>query len=338
MKTKLRQAAKRSIATVLNKTGAVDRRLSKGGVIILMFHKIGNEDDPLALTIAPSILDRIITELKKRSEIVALESLFDQDKNLIVDDNKVKFVITFDDGYRDNYEKAFPILKKHNTPATIYLSYGHLEGDYFFWYEKLILGLQNTDHKFIDLTDLGSEKFKLENSEDVNKTVNTLNLWLKTFTDKGRLAKLKIILSRLEVDNTEENVSPMLSWEMIKEMKENNINFGSHTISHPILSREDEQSIEYELVESKRLLEEKMGQEIKGFAYPNGSADDYNDTVLKYVNKAAYQHACTTIEGVNYKGQDPYQLLRTNIEPRICVDENGNFLPDIFWAKVTSLF
>jgi peptidoglycan/xylan/chitin deacetylase (PgdA/CDA1 family) len=321
----------------LNKTGVVNRRLNKGGVVILMFHKIGNKDDPLALTITPFIFDRILTELNKRSDIVALESLFDQDKNLVVDD-QVKFAITFDDGYRDNYEKAFPILKKHNVPATIYLSYGHLEGDYYFWYEKLILGLQCTDHQFIDLEDLGSEKFKLENLKDVNNTVNKLNLWLKTFTDKDRLEKLKVILSRLEVDNTEENVSAMLSWKMIKEMKENNINFGSHTISHPILSREDEQSIEYELVESKRLLEEKTGQEIEGFAYPNGTADDYNDTVLKYVNKAAYQHACTTIEGINYKGQDPYQLLRINVEPGICVDDKGHFLPDVFWTKVAALF
>ncbi len=337
MKAMFRQIAKKSISTFLNKTGAVNRRLNKGGVIILMFHKIGNEDDPLALTIAPSIFDQILTELKKRSEIVALESLFDQDQNLIVDD-KVKFAITFDDGYRDNYDKAFPILEKHNVPATIYLSYGHLEGDYYFWYEKLILGLQYTDHQFIDLEDLGSEKFKLENLEDINRTVKNLNLWLKTFTDKDRLEKLKIILSRLEVDNTEENVSPMLSWQMIKEMKKNNINFGSHTISHPILSRENEQSIEYELVESKRLLEEKTGQKIEGFAYPNGTADDYNDTVLKYVNKADYQHACTTIEGINYKGQDTYQLLRINVEPGICVDENGRFLSDVFWAKVSALF
>ena len=338
MKTKLRKAAKRSIATVLNKTGIVNRRLNKGGVIILMFHKIGDEDDPLALTIAPSVFDQILSELAQRSEIVALESLFDQDQNLVVDGDQVKFAITFDDGYRDNYEKAFPILKKHNAPATIYLSYGHLEGDYYFWYEKLILGLEYSDHKFIDLEDLGSEKFKLENRRDINRTVNKLNLWLKTFTDKDRLEKLKIILSRLEVDNTEENVSSMLSWKMVKEMKENNINFGSHTISHPILSRENEQSIEYELVESKRLLEEKTGQEIEGFAYPNGTADDYNDTVLKYVDKAAYQHACTTIEGINYKGQDPYQLLRVNVEPGICVDDKGHFLPDMFWTKVAALF
>ena len=335
-KTKIRQVVKRLLAAVLNRTGFVSHRQKKGGVIILMFHKIDNKQDPLPLTISPSIFDRILSEITERFEIVALESLFDQEKNLVVDE-KVKFVITFDDGYRDNYEKAFPILKRHKAPATIYLSYGHLEGEYFFWYEKLTLGIQNTKHKFIDLEDLGSEKFNLDSLEEKSKVINNLNLWLKLFTDKERLEKLEIILSRLEVSDTDENVSPMLSWEMVKEMNENNINFGSHTVSHPILSRENNQSIENEVVESKRLLEEKTGQKMEGFAYPNGTIDDYNDTVLDYVNKAAYQHACTTTPGINYKGQDPYQLLRINIAPEMCTDGKGRFLPDMFWAKVTSL-
>ncbi len=334
-KSKLRQITKRSLATVLNKAGFVDRCLNKGGVIILMLHKIDDKNDPLPLTISPSIFDQILTELTNRSEIVSLESLFDSDQNLLVDD-KVKFVITFDDGYRDNYEKGYPILKNHNVPATIYLSYGHVEGNNFFWYEKLTLGLQNTELEIVDLEDLGSEKFSLKSQEDRNLAINNLNLWLKTFTDHERTEKVDLILSRLKVENTDESVSPMLSWDMVKEMQENKINFGSHTISHPILSRENKQSIKKEVVESRQLLEGKTGQLIDGFAYPNGTADDYNETVLGFV-RDNYQHACTTIPGINYKGQDPHQLKRINIDPGMCTDDKGKFLPDIFWAKVTSL-
>ncbi len=335
-KTKLRQVVKRTTAAVLNRAGFVNHRLKKGGVIILMFHKVDDKNDPLPLTVSPSTFDQILSQLNKRHDIVALESLFDSEGKLVVDD-KVKFAITFDDGYLDNYEKAFPILQKYHTPATIYLSYGHLEGEYFFWYEKLTLGLQHTQQTSLDLSDMGSEKFALENTEDINIAITSLNFWLKQFTDKERLEKLEEILSRLDVNDTDELVSPMLTWEMVKEMQENNINFGSHTLSHPILAREDSRSIEREVVESKKLLEGKTGKTIEGFAYPNGTVDDYNDTVLDYVGKAAYQHACTTMAGINYAGQDPYQLLRINIDPFMCTNEKGEFLPDMFWAKVSAL-
>lgn len=335
-KTKLRQIVKRTTALVLNKTGFVNRRLKKGGVIILMFHKVDDKNDPLPLTVTPSTFDQILLQLNKHHDVVALESLFDSDGQLVVDD-QVKFAITFDDGYLDNYEKAFPVLQKHQTPATIYLSYGHLEGEYFFWYEKLTLGLQHTKHTTLDLTDMGAEIFALETVEEKNAAITELNFWLKQFTDKERLEKLNEILSRLEVNGTDELVSPMLSWDMVKEMQEGNVNFGSHTLSHPILAREDNQSIEREVVDSKRLLEEKTGQIMQGFAYPNGTVDDYNDIVLEYVGKADYQHACTTTTGINYAGQDPYQLLRINIDPSMCTNEKGEFLPDMFWAKVSAL-
>lgn len=334
-KEKLRQSTKRALSVLLNKTGVVDRRLNKGGVVILMLHKIDNKKDPLGLTISPLVFDRILTELMGQHEIVPLASLIDEENNLIVTDD-VKFVITFDDGYRDNYENAYPILKKNNVPATIYLSFGHVQGDYFFWYEKLITGLQDTEIGSVDLEDIGSEKFSLEDQENRNDAINNLNFWLKTFTDKERLQKLEIILSRLAVNNTDDSVSPMLSWEMVGKMQENNISFESHTISHPILSRESRQSIEKEVVDSKKLLEEKIGNNVEGFAYPNGTTDDYNDTVLEFVRES-YRHACTTMPGINYEGQDPHQLKRINIDPGMCTNGQGKFLPDLFWAKVASL-
>ena len=334
-KKKIRTVVKRITASVLNKTGIVHARLKKGGVIILMFHKIDDKCDQLPLTICPEIFDRIISEITSRYNIVPLEALINENGELIVDD-EVKFAITFDDGYRDNYEKGFPILRKHNVPATIYLSYGHMEGQEIFWYEKLTSGLLSSQLQSIDLEDLGSEKFSLNSQEDRDLAIYKLNLWLKTFTDKERTQLLTIILERLQVDESSLDVSPMLTWEMVKEMKENNINFGSHTISHPILSREDKQSIEKEVVESRWLLEKKTGDSYSGFAYPNGTEDDYNDTVLEFT-RSTYQHACTTTPGINYRGQDPYQLKRVNIDPGMCTNEKGKFLPDLFWAKIASL-
>lgn len=335
IKKKIRIIIKRTVAMVLNKTGRVNARLKKGGVIILMFHKVDDKCDQLPLTVCPHIFDRILAEIKSRYEIVPLESLFDKSGNLIVSE-EVKFAITFDDGYRDNYEQAFPMLKNHNAPATIYLSYGHMENELSFWYEKLTSGLQSTKQSYVDLEDLGSEKFSLETQEDRELATFRLNFWLKTYTDKERKVLLEAILERLQVDESSIVVSPMLTWGMVKEMQNNNINFGSHTISHPILSREDRKSIEKEVVESRRLLEKKTDLAFEGFAYPNGTIDDYNETVLEFA-RTTYQHSCTTTPGINYAGQDPHQLKRINVDPGMCSNENGDFIPDVFWAKVATL-
>lgn len=332
---KIRRIIKRSTATVLRKTGAVHRRCKQGGVIILMLHKVDEKPDALPLTITPEIFDRILTEIGTRYPIVDLDSVFDENKNFHVD-QELKFVITFDDGYRNNYDYAYPILKRHNAPAIIYLSLGHLEGDYFFWYEQLAIGLERTNIQSIDLTDLGSEQFSLTNQQERENALITLNLWLKNFSDEERMQKLQTILARLEVEDADKDVSPMLSWDMVKEMQANNISFGSHTISHPILSQENRDSIANEVIDSKKLLEEKLGVPITGFAYPNGRTEDYNVTVLECVDQAGYLHATTTIEGTNYTGEDPHQLKRINLHMGMCTDDTGRFHADLFWAKITS--
>ncbi len=335
IKQRYRRFIKRALSTTLKNVGLVEKRLKKGGVIILMFHKIDEILDQLPLTIPPSVFDQILTELESRSEIVPIESILD-DNGALITDKEVKFVITFDDGYKNNYEKAYPILKKHNAPAIIYLSYGHIQNDLMFWYERLSSGIRQTCKKRVNLTDIGSENFTLSTPADKDFAVIKLNQWLKLFSLEKRMRLIDTILDRLEVAETKLELSPMLSWEMIKEMQGNQITFGSHTITHPILSREDPEIIEKEIVESRQLIEDKIGKPVTGFAYPNGTVQDYNELALRYVRKT-YFHACTTETGINHEGQDPHQLLRINVDPGMCMDENGKFLPNLFWAKLTEL-
>lgn len=337
IKDRIRREIKRGLATLLRKTGAIERRCKKGGVIILMLHKVDVKYDPLPLTVSPAVFNDMLSEIKNHNfEIVSLDSLFDDEKNFIGSES-LKFVITFDDGYRNNYDLAFPILQKHNTTATIYLSYGHLQGDYSFWYEKLAGCLENAQTENIDLTDIGSTLFSLRSVKEREEAITKLNLWLKQFNNADRLKKLEIILSRLHKRDAIPDVSPMLTWEMVQEMQNAGISFGSHTISHPILSNEDSHSIQHEVMMSKKLIEEKIGRSVTGFAYPNGTRNDYNEMVLKYVSKAGYLHATTTIPGINYSDENPFQLKRINIHTGMCTDESGMFHPDLFWAKVTTL-
>lgn len=333
-----RRQAKRSYATILRKVGMVQKRCDRGGVIILMLHKVNHQYDPLPITITPDLLDQIITEIKQAGyEFIAIDELFDQAGHFL-GASKLKFVVTFDDGYLDNYEDALPVLKKHNVPSTIYLSYGHVEGEHRFWYELMTNGIYQTKKTEVDLTEFELGLFNLTTSDEKEQLISQLNDWLKQFNNETRNTYLTTILNRLNVLPETVPVSKMLDWDMVQEMQEHDVNFGSHTLSHPILSKEDLPTIQKEVSLSKQLIEEKIKRPVTGFAYPNGTYDDYNQSVIDAVEQAGYLYACTTNSGINYKDAKPYELKRINLFTGMCTNEKGTLHADFFWAKVTACF
>lgn len=154
-------------------------------------------------------------------------------------------ILTFDDGYKDNYDLAFPILKEFNFKATIFL--------------------------------MGSL---------------TYNEW--------------------DVKAGGEKEFPLMSVEMIKEMQDYGIEFGAHTFNHPKLNTLSNEEIEYQIVDVKKPLEEKIGKEIITFAYPYGILNDYAKEMAK---KAGYTFALATDSGSVCLSDDLYQIRRIAIFP-----------------------
>lgn len=104
--------------------------------------------------------------------------------------------------------------------------------------------------------------------------------------------------------------APMLSWRMIQEMQRSGIEIGSHTITHPNLSKCSQQDAEDEIVNSRKRLEKKLKTSIQLFAYPYGRSSFFNRKIKESVRKAGYLAACTTLLGINTPDTDPYALHR----------------------------
>ncbi|MGH8602699.1 MAG: polysaccharide deacetylase family protein, partial [Gammaproteobacteria bacterium] len=113
-----KKTLKIALARTLDQLRLTRRR--KDGLVILMLHKVNDDPDPLALTLSPRVLEMVIREVQEHHAIVSLPAL-DMDRGLQIGEG-LRFAFTFDDGYRDNYENAFPLLCRHGVPATIYLS------------------------------------------------------------------------------------------------------------------------------------------------------------------------------------------------------------------------
>lgn len=105
----------------------------------------------------------------------------------------------------------------------------------------------------------------------------------------------------------------LLSWDEIREMKRGGIEFGSHTLSHANLGREDTHTQE-EIRESKRLIEKESGSNIRAISYPFGLIGDFNPQVKAAAYAAGYICGCSAMNGVNNSKTDIFELRRIGIE------------------------
>ena len=211
--------------------------------------------------------------------------------------NKKSILLTFDDGYENNFKFAFPLLKKYNTPATIFLISSLIDSKNPTWYDLI----DNTSSLFNNekhrdkigklCTELGinSQKEILHNS---------LKKYLKTQSTHKKneiLEKYLSIIGDKSMDNIDEKYWKILSSDQIIKMQQSGIiSFGSHTVTHPNLDQINKDDVELELKDSKSKIENILGKKIKTIAFPDGA---YNENVKIMSKEAGY----TNLFAVNYR-------------------------------------
>lgn len=298
------------------------KALKRGSFTILTYHRISdsNYGDPF-LSITPHNFERQIQYLAKKYKIVSLGELtkYVQPQYPALDDY---VAITFDDGYRDNYTNAYPILRKYKVPATIFLSTGFIGTDELFWWDKVtrIIKFIIENNLCIDFSeDIYPEKIKdaivnisSANSLNSSKAICTL---LKEISEEKK---------NLVLDDLEKQISPLpkydqdrpctLTWDEVKQMSEDGIEFGSHTVTHPILTQVKSDQARYEISNSKMEIERKIGKVVLHFAYPNGERSDFDERIKQFVKDNNYISACTTINGANGLQDDIFSLKRRAID------------------------
>ena len=228
-------------------------------------------------------------------------------------DPRLPLVLTFDDGYRDNYTHAFPLACEFQVPITIFLVPGYIESGSHFWWlegERLVRRSQATK-----LT-IEGYSYHLDRSEDRSKLAGTIDDHLhyaKSVAD--REAFLATIASEMLVSsslNAEEEARLPLTWAQVHEMEKSGwVSFGAHTMHHPILANlSDPREVFKEVGECRELLERQLGHPVRTFAYPVGRAEHIGEKAIKAVREAGYSWAVTTVGGVCTLRDDPYLLHR----------------------------
>jgi peptidoglycan/xylan/chitin deacetylase (PgdA/CDA1 family) len=253
--------------------------------------------------------EKQIAHLARNYKVISLDEIVERVKNR--GSLRRCVAITFDDGFRDNYENAYPILKKYNVPATIFLTTGYIEDGTAPWFIKLRYIFMRTKKTHFQLrVNDASISLPMRTRQEKFAASDRAMACLKDCPDKERLPMLDRLCEELGVADFEELNDLMLTWDQIKEMSENGISFGAHTVSHPVLSRISLEMANKEIKASMETIQISINRPVTTFAYPFGKKSNYNNDVFQVLNELGFKCAVTTNIAPNTLDTELYELNR----------------------------
>jgi peptidoglycan/xylan/chitin deacetylase (PgdA/CDA1 family) len=223
--------------------------------------------------------------------------------------------ITFDDGYRNNYEYAFPVLKKYNVPVAIFLVTDFVFGNTPLWVDRLEYAIAHGPESKKEKVALDSQKRR-----EMKELANDERLRQLEELERSR----GMVLHAADADP---RYAP-LTRDMLREMRAAGVMFGAHTESHPILSRVSPDEARTEIVNSRDAVARECGVVSHVFTYPNGEPGDWTDETEKILAEADFAGALTTIPGVNGRATPRMRLKRISMDrtedwPEYIATESG---------------
>jgi hypothetical protein len=235
-------------------------------------------------------------------------------------------VITFDDGWRNVYEHAFPILRSMSIPATMFLTTGYMEGGAWHWEERarylmaLVHGERDRIRNQDTFRDVRMEIGASALSGLLSVRPSRLPIYvlakireLKSWNPGQREQTLEL-LERSAADLHDAKGRPFLNWAEVREMADCGIEFGTHTSSHPVLPDLTDVEVTEEVRRAMSELERQTRATGRDFAYPFGKHDA---RVARLVRGAGCTSACTTRQGFVRPGADVFALNRVNISSEV---------------------
>lgn len=302
----------------------------RGKVTILMYHRVVSGEELSRHYIQPgmyvstSTFERHLIFLKTHFEILTLTDLLSMWDERRWDSKQRYCVVTFDDGWLDNYLYAFPLLRQYAVQATVFLPTGFIGTDDWFWPEKMAwmyrqyaargeaeqqrcLGALRSRHSW-----LGGFGQAVARGD-----VNALIERCKAFKPEQLDALLSGWAAGLELGLPVER--QVINWDEARAMSAAGVSFGSHSVSHKILTKLTPGEIAQEVEDSWAVLAQQRVDSVPVFCYPNG---DWSEDIGSAVKAAGYKAATTTEFG--YEGQTPmnrFGLKRVNVHDHItCTD------------------
>lgn len=250
--------------------------------------------------------------IKSSFNVITLNDLLVEYSMGRVPDNAV--VVTFDDGYYDFFEYAFPIMKEENIKPTIFLTTGFVNGELWLWPDKIRYALDHTSLSVLSVDGIPEYLDLVEHKERAWHIISDYCLTLENTKKECFIINLYNSLN-VDVPIDAPKAYKAVTWQQVKEMMDAGLEVGSHSHSHPILTKLSDAQLFRELTKSKDLIKEKLNLSTNIFCYPNGQRVDFNEKIKKSVVDSSYRYAVSA-----FPSTEPLKdLLEIN---RYSIDDN----------------
>jgi len=306
---------KQSLLNLMRVSGAFDlmRFISRRRALILTYHRFsadGCDDD--GMTPARQFAKQL-EFLTAHYDVVPLSRMVERITAREPLPARLA-AVTIDDGYRDAYEVAYPLLRRYEVPASLFVVTEFADRRDWIWTDKARFLTRQAPPQRLAMK-LGESELRLELNGETSRRLASerVNSIIKRLPDDSKeeaIERLSLELG-VEMPRTPPGEFSSVTWDQAREMLANGVEIGSHTMTHPILTNVGDERLRRELRDSKSRLEEVLGRQVDLFCYPNG---DNDERVRQEVARAGYRASVTVMNGLNQRGDDPFALRRVHTE------------------------
>lgn len=276
-------------------------------VNVLLYHRIAElETDVWNIAVHPKRFEEHIRFIKSNYPVLR----FEEDWSSV---REKSVVITFDDGYVDNYRLALPILEKYQVPATFFVSTGNLGTIHDFWWDRLERIFLEACERLEELP-IGEEKMPMKWNNGAFGNLKVLYKKLRALVPNEREKVFEAWEGRLrpmgEIDPqrrtvAEDELKRMAAFPLVT--------IGAHTVTHSVLAQEPDEMQRWEIATSKSALEDIIGRKVEVFSYPFGGRRDFTQTTVQILRECGYMKAAANWRGTANGLTDPFRIPRNAV-------------------------
>lgn len=286
------------------------RSARRGEALILVFHRVAAPGEPPApLRMADAAFRKMLAGLARHYRIVSFEESL---QAVGRSDSQPCVVLTFDDGYRDNAEQAWPLLRSAGFPALFFPSTAFLDGEPLWW-------------------ELAAAPHPGGGGATFGPVAETEIARLKVLAEADRREQMNALCDEFAASAS---LSRPMRWDDVRRMADEGASFGCHGVHHAILPRCDDAALAAEVEDSRAALEKALGREVTVFAFPDAQCDARS---IAAVARAGFRYAFGDARGPFNGAHDPLCLPRIPIDGSVYAAA-GRFSWSLFEAGILGVF
>lgn len=330
-------AKKKILASFLNATGiapALRHVKSWTGLLVLNYHRIGDGRrsmfDRGLWSASEAEFDSQVGFLKKHFDVISADEISDA----LQARRGQSVLLTFDDGYRDNYELAVPILRRHRVSALFFLTTGFLDDGRLAWWDDIAWMVRNSRLKSLPPSRWISQSLDLSETHRESSIKKLLTAY-KFLPGSSTADFMDYLSATLGSERCPLPVVPeiWLTWDRVREMRAVGMSIGAHSATHPVLSRLSPDQQLWEIRHSLTRVREELGEATRWFSYPVGKPNCFDAHTKRHVSDSGVTHAFSFYGGLNVRGRwDPLDMRRVAVTRDLSagVFEASATLPQMF--------